>query len=144
MGAIVGGVVKGIGAFVKYLVSYAADGRRRPRPEGDGARWCVRHELNKLQPDQPGPGTNWFVVSSNFHVSLLDDSHHPPEFPKELVRKLKEGFVDQLFHGDNDLVVDVDVDVGDRPARRVASSATPARWARTTSPTTTTTSPSSR
>ncbi len=46
-------------------------------------------------------------MSSNFHVSLLDDSHRPPEFSKELVRKLKEGFVDQLFHGDNDLVVDV-------------------------------------
>jgi hypothetical protein len=64
-------------------------------------------ELNKDQPGQPGPGTNWYVVSSDFHVSLFDDSHHPPEFSKELVRKLKEGFVDQLFKGDNDLVVDV-------------------------------------
>ena len=48
------------------------------------------------------------MVSSNFHVSLFDDHHNPPEFPKELAAKLAEGFVDQLFEGDNDLVVDVD------------------------------------
>ena len=48
------------------------------------------------------------MVSSNFHVSLFDDSHNPPEFPKELAVKFAEGFVDQLFEGDNDLVVDVD------------------------------------
>ena len=53
------------------------------------------------------PGTNWYVVSSNFHVKLFDDSHNPPEFPRELVVKLGEGFVDRLFGGANDLVVDV-------------------------------------
>ena len=73
-------------------------------------RWCrtgtSSREINKTQPGQPGPGTNWYVVSSNFHVELFDDHHNPPEFPEELVVKLKEGFVDQLFKGDNDLVVD--------------------------------------
>ncbi len=64
-------------------------------------------EINKTQQGQPGPGTNWYVVSSNFHVKLFDDSHHPPEFPRELVVKLGEGFVDKLFGGPNDLVVDV-------------------------------------
>jgi hypothetical protein len=107
VGVIVGGVVKGIGAFVKYLVSYAAKGDDVPGLKAMVPGGAFVTELNKEQPGQPGPGTNWFVVSSNFHVSLFDDHHMPKEFSKELARKLKEGFVDQLFHGDNDLVVDV-------------------------------------
>ncbi len=103
---VVGGVVKGIAAFVKYLVSYAAEGDDVPglkamRPDGPFLR-----ELNRTQPGQPGPGTNWFVVSSNFHVRLFDDHHNPPEFPRELAVKLAEGFVDGIFERDNDLVVD--------------------------------------
>ena len=107
VGTIVAGVVKGIGAFVKYLVSYIATGDEVPGLAAMVPGGPFIKELQKEQPNQPKPGTNWYVVSSNFHVSLLDDSHRPPEFSKELVRKLKEGFVDQLFHGDNDLVVDV-------------------------------------
>ena len=106
VGAIVGGVVKGIGAFVKYLVSYAATGDEVPGLKAMVPGGAFVKELNKQQPGQPGPGANWFVIRSNFHVSLFDDHHNPPEFPKELARKLKEGFVDSLFHGDNDLVVD--------------------------------------
>ncbi len=104
--AVVGGVIKGIGALVKYLVTYAADGGDVPglaamMPNGDFVT-----QINQRQPGQPAAGTHWHVVSSNFHVELFDDSQHPPEFPRELVVKLKEGFVDQLFQGDNDLVVD--------------------------------------
>ena len=104
--AVVAGVVRGIGALVKYLVSYAAEGDGVPGlaamvPDGPFVT-----EINGVQPGQPGPGTSWFVVASNFHVELLDDSHRPPEFPRELVVKLGEGFVDGLFDGDNDLVVD--------------------------------------
>lgn len=107
VGSIVAGVVKGIGAFVKYLVSYAAEGDEVPGLRAMVPKGAFVTELNKDQPGQPGPGTNWYVVSSDFHVSLFDDSHRPPEFSKELARKLKEGFVDRLFKGDNDLVVDV-------------------------------------
>ncbi len=106
VGIVVAGVVKGIGAFVKYLVSYAATGDDVPGLKAMVPGGAFVTELDKLQPGQPGPGTSWFVISSNFHVSLFDDSHHPPEFPRELARKLKEGFVDRLFKGDNDLVVD--------------------------------------
>jgi hypothetical protein len=103
---IVAGVVKGIGAFVKYLVAYAAGkdgvpGLAAMVPEGEFVT-----ELNLAQPGQPGPGTHWYVISSNFHVALFDDHHSPPEFPRELVAKLAEGFVDQIFEADNDLVVD--------------------------------------
>ena len=106
--AIVSGVVRGIGALVKYLVSYAADGDGVPglaamRPDGPFVS-----RINEDQQGQPGPGTNWFVVSSDFHVSLFDDHHNPPEFPRELAVRLAEGFVDGLFRGGNDLVVDTD------------------------------------
>ncbi|MEO7351943.1 MAG: CHAT domain-containing protein, partial [Marmoricola sp.] len=103
---VMGGVVKGIGAFVKYLVSYAAEGDDVPGLAAMVPGGAFLQEINKTQPGQPGPGTNWFVVSSNFHVSLFDDHHNPPEFPRELVAKLEEGFVDRLFKGENDLVVD--------------------------------------
>ena len=105
--AVVGGVVKGIGAFVKYLVSYAAKGDDVPGLKAMLPGGAFVEEINKTQQGQPGPGTNWYVVSSNFHVNLFDDSHNPPEFPRELVVKLGEGFVDKLFEGPNDLVVDV-------------------------------------
>ncbi|HET8988514.1 MAG TPA: caspase family protein, partial [Humibacillus sp.] len=104
--AVVSGVVRGIGALVKYLVSYAAEGDDVPGLAAMMPGGPFVTELNGEQPGQPAPGTNWHVVSSNFHVSLLDGSHRPPEFPKELAVRLGEGFVDGLFEGDNDLVVD--------------------------------------
>jgi hypothetical protein len=104
--AIVAGVVRGVGTLVKYLVSYAAGedgvpGLAAMSPDGPFVT-----TLNREQPGQPGPGTSWYVVSSDFHVSLFDDHHNPPEFPRELAVKLAEGFADGLFRGGNDLVVD--------------------------------------
>ncbi len=105
---VVAGVVKGIGAFVKWLVSYAAEGDAVPGLEAMVPGGSFVRRINRTQPGQPAPGTSWFVVSSNFHVELFDDDHHPAEFPRELVVRLGEGFVDRLFRGDNDLVVDTD------------------------------------
>ncbi|MDC5697740.1 CHAT domain-containing protein [Intrasporangium calvum] len=104
--AVVAGVVRGIGALVKYLVSYAAEGDGVPGLAAMVPDGAFVTDLNTLQAGQPGPGTQWFVIASNFHVDLADDSHRPPEFPRELVVRLAEGFVDGLFDGDNDLVVD--------------------------------------
>ncbi|WP_330474321.1 DUF7379 domain-containing protein [Terrabacter sp. C0L_2] len=106
--AVVSGVVRGVGALVKYLVSYAAGddgvpGLAAMTPDGPFVT-----ALNADQPGQPRPGTNWHVVTSDFHVSLFDDHHNPPEFPRELAVKLAEGFVDGIFQGRNDLVVDTD------------------------------------
>lgn len=106
--AMVSGVVTGVGAVVKYLVSYAAGddgvpGLAAMTPDGPFVT-----TLNEVQPGQPGPGTDWHVVTSDFHVSLFDDHHNPPEFPRELAVKLAEGFVDGIFRGRNDLVVDTD------------------------------------
>ncbi|HEY9496403.1 MAG TPA: CHAT domain-containing protein [Intrasporangium sp.] len=104
--AVVAGVVKGIGALVKYLVSYLGEDNGVPGLAAMMPSGPFVTDLNKVQPKQPEPGTNWFVIASNFHVELLDDSHRPPEFPRELVVRLAEGFVDDLFKGENDLVVD--------------------------------------
>ncbi len=104
--AVVGGALRGIAAFVKYLVSYAAQGHEVPGLAAMMPKSPFVKTINAVQPGQPTSGTHWFVVSSNFHVTLFDDSHRPPEFPRELAVKLAEGFIDQLFKGDNDLVVD--------------------------------------
>ncbi len=142
VGVIVGGVVKGIGAFVKYLVSYAAEGDDVPGLKAMVPGGAFVTELNKEQPGQPGPGTNWFVVSSNFHVSLFDDHHNPPEFPKELVAQAQGGLRRPALPRATTTWSSTWRRCRRSALRRVDSSATPARWARTTSPTTTTTSPS--
>lgn len=117
--AVVGGVVQGLGAFVKYLVSYAVGeggvpGLAAMQPDGPFVT-----ELNQTQPGQPGPAAQWHVVSSNFHVRLFDGGHQPQEFPRELAVRLAEGLLDQIFKDANDLVVDVpsmseiDISAGD-------------------------------
>jgi len=103
---IVGGVVKGIGAFVKYLASYATDDDTVPGLAAMSPEGPFVTGLNEMPPGQPQPGTGWYVVSSDFHVSLFDDHHNPPELPRELAVKLAEGIVDPVFEGANDLVVD--------------------------------------
>lgn len=105
--SLVAGVVRGLGALVKYLAGYVLEdggvpGLAAMMPDGPFVTG-----LNETQPGQPGPGTAWYVAQSDFHVTLFDDSHRPPEFPRELAVRLAEGAVDQLFKGPNDLVVDV-------------------------------------
>jgi hypothetical protein len=104
---IVGGLVAGIGAFVKYLVSAATlTGMRIPglaAMEPDGP---FVNGINATQPGQPAPGTPWYVVSSDFEPALFDGRHEPPELPRALVAKLADGLVDNLMGTTNDLVVD--------------------------------------
>lgn len=106
--AIVGGVVRGIGALVKLLASSAAGddgvpGLAAMRPGG-----AFVTALDAVRPARRRDEPSWYVVTSDFHVSLFDDHHNPPEFPRELAIRLAEGFVDGLFKGRNDLVVDTD------------------------------------
>lgn len=104
---IVGGLVRGIGAFVKYLVSAATvmemkiPGLAAMEPDGPFIT-----AINATQPGQPSPGTPWYVLSSDFEPALFDDRHEPPELPRELVAKLADGLVDKLMGTRNDLVVD--------------------------------------
>jgi hypothetical protein len=104
---VIGGVATGIGALVKLLGSPLLDDRAVPglaamRPDGPFVT-----TLNRSQPGQPGPGTAWFVAKSDFRVSLrADGGGLPADFPREFARRLAEGFVDDIFRGPNDLVVD--------------------------------------
>ncbi|GCE44126.1 hypothetical protein Rhow_008424 [Rhodococcus wratislaviensis] len=103
---IVRGLIDSVGAFVKYLVSYAVTADGVPglaamEPDGSFVR-----RINETQPGQPAAGTPWFVVSSDFEARLLGDGHEPPELPGRLVAKLADGLVDRLMGTSNDLVVD--------------------------------------
>jgi hypothetical protein len=102
---ILGAGLKGVGALVKYLATYAVDGGGVPglaamEPGGDFLAMLNLHQLG-----QPGPAPPWFAVTSNFHVT---DGAAPAEFPAALKRWLSEGVVDTVLDGTNDLVVDTE------------------------------------
>lgn len=107
---IVNGSLTGVAAFVKYLVSYAAQDNGVPglaamRPDGDFIR-----RINQTQPGQPRPGTPWFVVSSDFEPGSA--AGHDLERTRlrrirdALVTGVADTVVDQLLDVANDLVVD--------------------------------------
>lgn len=103
---ILGGVVKSVGAFVKYLVGATVTDRRVPglaamEPDGKFVRM-----LNDVQPGQPGAGTPWYAVSSDFEPKLFASGAGAPELPRRLLNALTDGLVDQLMGVQNDLVVD--------------------------------------
>ena len=103
--ALVVGAVRGIGVLVRWLASFATDPDSVPGiaamvPDGPFVT-----DLNADQRGQPRSGTPWFVVSSDFEVTVDD---HPPEMPVAVVTRLVDGVVDHVFTGPNDLVVDVD------------------------------------
>ena len=62
------------------------------KPDGDFVR-----QINRCQPGQPGPGTSWFVISSEFEPRRVQRRQTLRELPALLVKKLADGFADQLF-----------------------------------------------
>ncbi|MEU4442415.1 CHAT domain-containing protein [Actinosynnema sp. NPDC050801] len=116
--AVLGGLVRGLGAFVKYLASYAADdedggvpGLAAMRPTGSFVR-----TLNGTQPGQPAPSdTPWYVVTTDFEPTLDGGAK---ELPRRLLAVLADGVADRLMGKANDLVVDtasmsaIDAEVG--------------------------------
>jgi hypothetical protein len=100
--AVAAGPIRGVGTLVKYLAAHAARGGV-PGLEAmaPGGRFLT--ELNGTQPGQPRPGTPWFVIGSDFHVTT-DDS--PVGFPKSFTLWLAERAVDDVLDDANDLVVD--------------------------------------
>jgi hypothetical protein len=97
--------VRGVGALVRWLASFATDPFSVPGiaamvPDGPFVT-----DLNGDQHGQPRPGTPWFVVSSDFEVTV---DNHPPELPVAVISRLVDGVVDQVIPGPNDLVVDVE------------------------------------
>ena len=103
--AAVVGAVRGVGALVRWLASYATDPDSVPGIAAMVPDGPFVISLNEDQPGQPRAGTPWFVVSSDFEVTVDD---HPPEIPTAVVARLVDGVVDHVITGPNDLVVDVE------------------------------------
>ncbi len=120
--AVVGGALTGLGALVRYLAAHTTEGAAVDATEGPtggaaedatvpgleamvpGGRFLT--DLNRHRPGDPVSRGRCFVVGSDFHVSLAEDHHDPPEFPRELAVSLAEGFLDRLFGAANDLLVE--------------------------------------
>ncbi|MDQ2781349.1 MAG: CHAT domain-containing protein [Actinomycetota bacterium] len=95
--------VRGIGALVSWLASYATASGSVPGLAAMNPDGAFVETINQDQPGQPRPGTPWFVVSSDFHATTAT---RPEEIPAEVFSRLVEGVVDKVFDGPNDLVVD--------------------------------------
>ena len=100
-------VIKGIGAFVKYLASYIVDGDGVPgiaamEPDGE-----VVTTLNRLTPGSSGLVLpHYCAVTGDFDPGLASgDGAVAAELPPSLLMKLADGLVDRLMGEDNDLVV---------------------------------------
>jgi hypothetical protein len=104
--AITAGVIKGVGALVKFLIDElvtdkAAPGLAAMEPDGDFVT-----KINQKQPGQPDPKhSNYYAVTSNFEPR--GSGTGPRELPPALLMLLADGLVDRLLHATNDLVVDV-------------------------------------
>ncbi len=96
--------VKGLGALVRWLASFATDPGSVPGIAAMTPGGPFVTTLDGDQPGQPRPGTPWFVISSDVEISAAD---HPPELPVAVVLEIVDGIVDQVMQGPNDLVVDV-------------------------------------
>lgn len=104
---VVGGVIQGVGALVKYLVGALVTDKDAPglaamEPDGD---FVTR--INETQPGQPDPQhSTYFAVTSDFESRGAGEG--PTEMPPRLLMMLADGFIDRLFGASNDLVVDVE------------------------------------
>lgn len=99
-------IVRGLGAFVKYLATTAVTDRVVPglaamEPTGEFIQ-----RLNQAQPHQPTIAQSYYcAVTSAFQPQLLGGGHEPRELPARLVQWLAGGFMQQLMREANDLVV---------------------------------------
>ncbi len=101
------GMIRGLGAFAKYLATSSVSNAKIPglsAMEPDGPFVA---EINETQPGQPGPDeVSYYAVTSDFDIDAMGDGPSPG-LPKRLALSLGGRVVDQLI-GDipNDLVVD--------------------------------------
>jgi len=97
-------LVSGLGAFVKYLATYATrdlPGLAAMVPDGEFIK-----TLNSRQPNQPEPGAiAYYAVTSEFEPVIRGTEHQPRELPLRLVTALADGLVDRVMNESNDLVV---------------------------------------
>lgn len=104
---MVGSVVQGLGAVVKFLVDHAIDKRGVPglaamQPGGDFVR-----RLNQTQVGQPSPGdVDYYAVTSDFEGGASAGGL-ANELPRKFLMRAADPVVDRLMNNrPNDLVVD--------------------------------------
>ena len=117
MAAVVGGVVKGIGAFVKYLVSYAAEGDDVPGLKAMVPGGAFVTEINKTQPGQPGPGHELVRRLLQLPRRALRRPPQPAGVPARAGRQAQGGLRRPAVQGRQRPGRRHRLDVGDRPAR---------------------------
>jgi CHAT domain len=103
--AVLGEVIKGVGALVKLIVSYAVDDQVAPGLASMNPSGRFIETLNLIETGQRIPGhVAGYVIASDFEPSLaLKD---PKTLPKRFLLALADLGVDQLIGHSNDLVVD--------------------------------------
>lgn len=108
--AVAAGVIRGLGAFVKYLASYAAgDQAGVPGLAAMNPNGAFIRELNETQLGQPTPAnTQWYVITSDFEPTLALGPGGVKQLPRELLLMLADGVMDKLIGASNDLVVNTE------------------------------------
>jgi N-acetylmuramoyl-L-alanine amidase len=107
--AVLGEIIKCLGALLKHMASAAISERRVPglaamEPDGEFIR-----KINQPQAGQPDPAlADYYAITSSFKARLAGGGYEPKELPARLVLKLADGFADRLIGAHNDLVVDTD------------------------------------
>ncbi|MEM8486080.1 MAG: CHAT domain-containing protein [Bacteroidota bacterium] len=106
-GFVFTGMIRGLGAFAKYLATVSVSDAKIPglsamEPDGPFVT-----EINETQPGQPGPeDVSYYAITSDFDIDAIGDGPSPG-LPKRIALSLGGRVVERLL-GDtpNDLVVD--------------------------------------
>lgn len=104
--AVLAEIISGLGALVKYLADVVVTDRAVPglaaqEPNGEFIR-----TLNATGVGQPLPDTTYYLaITSNFDPKAAVAGTKPTGLAASFLGRLANGFLDQLFGEDNDLVV---------------------------------------
>ena len=96
--------VQAVGALVRWLVTHVTTGPAVPGLAAMDPDGPFIASINLDDPGSPPPGSPWFVVSSDFHVT---GRSRPAQLPLPVARAL-ETAADAVLEDANDLVVDLE------------------------------------
>lgn len=106
---IFGEAVKGIGAFVKALVSAAKTGNVVPGLESMDPQGAYVTFINQVQPGQPAVADTYYcAITSDFDPDTAAKELDPNVLPAGVLLRIGDKLTDELYGKPNDLVVHVD------------------------------------
>ncbi|MFK7845304.1 MAG: CHAT domain-containing protein [Rhodothermales bacterium] len=108
-GPIYAGMIRGLGAFAKYLATASVSKAKIPGLSAMEPGGPFVMEINQTQEGQPGPEEiDYFAITSDFDIDAVQDGP-APGIPKRLLLSIGGGIVDQVMNDKpNDLVVDTE------------------------------------